>query len=65
MCNIILYSKQTVFGPIDQKGATYAEIALDIWNYAEMGYQEEKSSALLQAPLRNEGFTIRKGVVPK
>ena len=47
---------------IDQKGATYAEIALDIWNYAEMGYQEEKSSALLQETLRNEGFIIRKGV---
>ena len=27
-----------------------------------MGYQEEKSSALLQETLRNEGFTIRKGV---
>lgn len=47
---------------IDEKGASYAEIALDIWNYAEMGYQEEKSSALLQETLRNEGFTIRKGV---
>ena len=47
---------------IDQKGKQYSEIALDIWNYAEMGYQEEKSSALLQQTLNNEGFKVRSAV---
>ena len=47
---------------IDQKSNQYSEIALAIWNYAEMGYQEEQSSALLQKTLAKEGFTIKKGV---
>ncbi|MEM9076677.1 MAG: amidohydrolase [Bacteroidota bacterium] len=40
----------------------YADIALQIWDLAEMGYLEEKSSALLQKTLADEGFSIQKGV---
>ncbi|MFT3978379.1 MAG: amidohydrolase [Sphingomonas bacterium] len=36
--------------------------ALAIWNYAEVGYKEVKSSALLQDRLRKNGFTVRAGV---
>jgi len=36
--------------------------ALAIWNLAEVGYKEEKSSALLQDRLRKAGFTVRAGV---
>lgn len=51
-----------VLKKLDSKAEVYGEIAQDIWNLAEMGYQEEKSSALLQETLRAEGFTIKKGV---
>jgi aminobenzoyl-glutamate utilization protein B len=47
---------------IDDQTTFYANIAKTIWNYAEMGFQEEKSSALLQETLKDEGFTITSGV---
>jgi aminobenzoyl-glutamate utilization protein B len=40
----------------------YKDIALQIWNNAELGYKEVKSSALLQETLRKEGFTVEAGV---
>ena len=53
---------QEVLTSLDKDTDRYANIALTIWDYAEMGYQEEKSSALLQKTLAEEGFTIQKGV---
>ncbi|MFH6604917.1 amidohydrolase [Maribacter algicola] len=47
---------------LDHKSETYGDIAQEIWNLAEMGYQEEKSSALLQKTLSDEGFSIKNGV---
>ncbi len=47
---------------LDAKSETYANIAQEIWGLAEMGYQEVKSSALLQKTLEDEGFTIKTGV---
>jgi aminobenzoyl-glutamate utilization protein B len=43
---------------IDAKRATYADVAKQIWTFAELGYQEEKSSALLQQQLKAAGFTV-------
>ena len=40
----------------------FSQIALDIWEFAEMGYQEVKSSNLLANELKNEGFRITKNV---
>jgi aminobenzoyl-glutamate utilization protein B len=40
----------------------YKEIALKIWDFAELGYKEEKSSALLQKELRENGFAVKAGV---
>jgi aminobenzoyl-glutamate utilization protein B len=39
-----------------------AEVARQIWEYAEVGYQETKSSALLQKELTDAGFTVEAGV---
>jgi len=47
---------------LDGKMSFYGDIAHTIWTYAEMGYQEKQSSALLQNTLKNEGFTIKSGV---
>ena len=35
-----------------------AEVAHEIWEYAELGYQEERSSKLLQAELAAAGFRV-------
>lgn len=47
---------------IDSKRALYTDVARQIWNFAEVGYRESKSSALLADTLSAAGFTIRKGV---
>jgi aminobenzoyl-glutamate utilization protein B len=40
----------------------YKKIALSIWDYAEVGYKENKSSALLQTTLKENGFAVEAGV---
>ena len=40
----------------------YAQVAKQIWEWAEVGYMETKSSALLQDELRSAGFTVTAGV---
>jgi len=41
---------------------TYKKIALSIWEYAELGYKENKSSALLQNTLKDNGFIVEANV---
>jgi aminobenzoyl-glutamate utilization protein B len=55
-------TKQDVVKAIDSKYAQYSVVAKKIWDYAEVGFQETKSSALLQETLAKEGFKIDKGV---
>lgn len=47
---------------IDARSESTATLARKIWEYAEVGYQEEKSSALLAAELKQAGFAIEFGV---
>ena len=47
---------------IETKYDKYKAMALSIWDYAEIGYKEVKSSTLLQNALKDEGFTIESGV---
>ena len=47
---------------LDASAAHYASVAKQIWSLAEVGYMEEKSSALLQSELKNAGFAVKPGV---
>jgi aminobenzoyl-glutamate utilization protein B len=47
---------------IDARRDAYADVAKQIWAFAEVGFQETKSSALLQQQLRAAGFSVRAGV---
>ena len=47
---------------IDQNAARFSATSRSIWEYAELGYSEGKSSSLLQRELQAAGFTIRSGV---
>ena len=47
---------------INKHQKTFEDVALKIWDWAEVGYQEYKSSELLQSELASHGFTITKGV---
>ncbi len=47
---------------VDLRYAQTERLATALWEYAEVGYQETKSSALLQSTLEAEGFTVNAGV---
>ncbi|WP_404455154.1 amidohydrolase [Virgibacillus necropolis] len=47
---------------IDQNESTLIEASEQIWEYAELGLQEYKSSKLLADMLQKEGFSIEMGV---
>ena len=47
---------------IDARAAHYGDVARQIWGFAEVGYQEVKSSALLQQELSAAGFRMTPGV---
>jgi aminobenzoyl-glutamate utilization protein B len=51
-----------VLAGIDASRAHYADIAHQIWGFAEVGYQEQRSSALLQSELKRAGFEVKAGV---
>jgi len=55
-------TKQDVIKSIDAGYDKYTAVAHKIWEFAEVGYQEAKSSALLQETLAQAGFKIENGV---
>ena len=54
--------KAASINSIDANYEQYKQVALTIWDYAELGYKEVKSSALLQETLKKEGFAVEAGV---
>ncbi|MFT6274465.1 MAG: aminobenzoyl-glutamate utilization protein B [Halioglobus sp.] len=55
-------SNHSVTRYLDQNGSEFTEVALAIWDKAELGYLETESSALLQSTLAQHGFDIESGV---
>ncbi len=47
---------------VDAQYDRTARLARQIWDWAELGYLENRSSGLLQAELAREGFAIEQGV---
>ena len=47
---------------LDAGASHYGQVAKQIWDFAEVGYMETKSSALLQSELRDAGFRVTAGV---
>jgi aminobenzoyl-glutamate utilization protein B len=54
--------KQTALTDLQGQYNHYKNVELQIWNFAEVGYKEVKSSALLQQQLKDAGFTVDAGV---
>ena len=53
--------KAATLQQLDTRFVEYQTIARNIWEFAEVGYKENKSSALLQETLRKEGFQVTNG----
>ena len=47
---------------VDADAPQIQDAALKIWGFAEVGYQEVKSSALLQGQLKTAGFDVKAGI---
>ena len=47
---------------VEANSANWKQVSKQIWDLAELGYHENKSSALLQAQLKDAGFSIKIGV---
>jgi len=54
--------KDATVASVDSAGDAYWKAALDIWGWAEPGYQEVKSSKRVAGLLRDAGFTVKEGV---
>jgi aminobenzoyl-glutamate utilization protein B len=54
--------KDKMINTLQKNEASYAGVAKKIWEFAEVGYQEQKSSALLQEQLKKAGFQVTAGV---
>ena len=47
---------------INNHKSQFEKVAMDLWNFAELGYQEEQSVDVLVNELKKEGFTVKVGV---
>jgi aminobenzoyl-glutamate utilization protein B len=54
--------RQEILRSIDAQATHYGDVSRKIWEFAEVGYKEVKSSELLKSELRNAGFEIQEGV---
>jgi aminobenzoyl-glutamate utilization protein B len=54
--------KDEAIQDLQSKADLYKKNAMEIWNYAEVGYKEVKSSALHQQTLKDNGFVVEAGV---
>ena len=55
-------SSDFVLDSVNNHKQKYEDVAMKIWNYAELGYQENKSADLLAQSLEDEGFSIKKNL---
>lgn len=55
-------NKEAVMQMLDERKEEFADIAHQIWEWAELGYQEEQSSGLLQQTMEAAGFTVEAGI---
>lgn len=54
--------RSQLVGAVDAYTPKMNDAALKLWNYAELGYLETKSTAVLQDQLKAAGFTVKAGV---
>jgi aminobenzoyl-glutamate utilization protein B len=53
--------KDDVLARMDARATHFGEVSRQIWDYAELGYKETRSAALLRDELRSAGFRVEEG----
>lgn len=54
--------KSAIIGTVEANQAALDHAALELWKFAELGYQEHQSAALLARQLRDAGFKVETGI---
>lgn len=69
VCSLLLLSvwlladdRESVLARMDRDAAHYGDVSRKIWEFAEVGYKENRSAELLRSELRRQGFQIAEGV---
>lgn len=55
---LVADDKSALLQKMDSQAGHYGDVSRQIWEFAEVGYKESKSAALLKSELRTAGFTI-------
>lgn len=55
-------ARDAILQHVEHYASDYGAMAQEIWNLAEVGYQEHESTEILQARLREHGFQVEAGV---
>jgi len=62
IASLQIHADSSLNSSINKHQDTFENAAMKIWDWAEVGYQEYKSSELLKNELRSNGFSIQSGV---
>src|SRR6185369_11302709 len=54
--------KGDVLARMESQASHYGDVSRKIWEFAEVGYKENKSADLLKSELRKSGFRLEEGV---
>ena len=54
--------QSAIVSTVENNQAALDHAALELWKFAELGYQEHQSSALLAQQLRDAGFNVETGI---
>jgi aminobenzoyl-glutamate utilization protein B len=60
--SLLFGQHQKVIQNVDSHAAHFSAVSKTIWGFAELGFHEDKSSALLQKELQAAGFRVQAGV---
>lgn len=55
-------ARDALLGSMDTRAEHFGDISREIWEFAEVGYKEERSASLLKEELRAAGFAITEKV---
>ncbi|MGI8745874.1 MAG: amidohydrolase [Bryobacteraceae bacterium] len=55
---LVADDKSALLLKMETRAAHYGEVSRKIWEFAEVGYKENKSAELLKSELRSAGFTL-------
>ncbi len=59
---LVADDKSALLQKMDARAAHYGDVSRKIWEFAEVGYKENKSAELLKSELRSAGFTLADNV---